>query len=261
VTINHEMKVALVTAGAAGIGRAIAERLMGDGVQVHICDIDGDAIEAFTMQYPDSTATEVDVSESEQVDALFADIEKLYGRLDILVNNVGIAGPTAEVENVDPADWDRTIAVDLNSAFYVTRKAATMLKSRAGSIINMSSSAGLFGYPLRSPYVAAKWALIGLTKTWAMEMGPEGVRVNAICPGSVDGPRINQVIANDAKERGLSEDKIRDVYQRQSSLRTFVEPKDVANMVAFLCSDAGRHVSGQAIALDGHTEGLSNWLD
>lgn len=254
-------RVALITAGASGIGCCIAEHLIHDGDQVHICDVSADAIENFTSTHPGATATQADVADVAQVEALFADIQKLYGRLDILVNNVGIAGPTGAIEDIDPGDWDRTINVDLNSAFYVTRKAAPLLKVSAGCIINMSSTGGLFGYPLRSPYAAAKWAMIGLTKTWAMEMGPMGVRVNAICPGSVNGPRIENVIAMDAKERGISEQEIRDIYLRQTSMRVFVEAEDIAKMVVFLVGDAGRHISGQTIALDGHTEGLSNWLD
>jgi NAD(P)-dependent dehydrogenase (short-subunit alcohol dehydrogenase family) len=136
-----------------------------------------------------------------------------------------------------------------------------MKAARAGCIVNISSNAGLHGFPLRSPYTASKWAIIGLTKTWAMELGPWNVRVNAICPGSVSGPRIDRVIERDAAERGLEAQHIRDVYARQASMRTFVDAEDVAAMVGFLASDAGARVSGQAIAVDGHTEGLSNWLD
>jgi NAD(P)-dependent dehydrogenase (short-subunit alcohol dehydrogenase family) len=128
-------------------------------------------------------------------------------------------------------------------------------------MINMSSNAGLFGCPLRSPYAAAKWAIIGLTKTWAMELGPHGVRVNAICPGSVNGPRIDRVVDLDAKTRGVSSQSIRDVYLRQNSLRVFVEAENIAETIDFLCSKSAQHISGQAIPIDGHTEGLSNWLD
>jgi NAD(P)-dependent dehydrogenase (short-subunit alcohol dehydrogenase family) len=128
-------------------------------------------------------------------------------------------------------------------------------------MINMASNAALFGFPLRSAYAAAKWATIGLTKTWAMELGPFGVRVNALCPGSVSGPRIESVIAKDAQQRGVSEEAIRNVYQRQNSLRVFVEAEEIAQTILFLCSPAGRNISGQAIPIDGHTEGLSNWLE
>ena len=137
-----------------------------------------------------------------------------------------------------------------------------MLRERGGgSIINISSTAGLFGYPLRTPYAASKWGVIGLTKTWAMELGDDNIRVNAICPGSVSGPRIDGVINRDAKQRGLSPDEVRKVYQKQSSMGVFVDSEDIANMAVFLASGAARFVSGQVIAVDGHTESLSNWLD
>ena len=116
----------------------------------------------------------------------------------MVVNNVGIAGPTAALEDIEPEDWKHTLNVDLNGFFYVSRRSAPLLKASSGCMVNIASTAALFGFPLRSPYVAAKWAMIGLTKTWAMELGPFGVRVNAICPGSVNGPRIESVIANDA---------------------------------------------------------------
>ncbi len=254
-------RVALVTAGASGIGRVIAERLAGDGIAVHICDIDETAIADCLAANPGITASHADVSSVEQVDAVFSDLARHHERLDILVNNAGISGPTAPVEEIDPADWDRTIAVDLSGAFYVTRKAAPLLRAARGSIINIASNAALFGVPLRSPYAASKWALIGLTKTWAMELGPDGVRVNAICPGSVKGPRIDGVIERDAALRGMPPEAIREVYLRQSSMRVFAEAEDVAAMVLYLCSDAGKNISGQSIAIDGHTENLSNWLD
>ena len=136
-----------------------------------------------------------------------------------------------------------------------------MLKASRGSIISIASSVVFTGCPGRAPYTAAKWAVIGLVKTLAMELGPDGVRVNAICPGSVDGDRVDAVIERDAKKRGLSEKAIRDVYLRQSSLRTFIEPEDVANLALFLASDLANKISGQALGLDGHTETLANWLD
>lgn len=254
-------KTVLITAGASGIGLAIAKAFSADGAQVHLCDISEKAVAEINYNLPNVTTTVADVSQQEQVDRLFDDLNRHHGRLDILVNNVGIAGPTAALEDIDPKDWQRTLDIDLNSLFYVSRQAVPLLKDSRGSMINMASNAALFGFPLRSPYVAAKWAMIGLTKTWAMELGPFGVRVNALCPGSVNGPRIDAVIAKDAQQRGLSEAAIRDVYLRQNSMRVFVEADDIAKTVLFLCSGAGRHISGQAIPLDGHTEGLSNWLD
>lgn len=254
--------VALVTAGASGIGKVIAETLLNLGVKVHICDISTSAISEFLEVNPYATATLCDVSDFNQVEEVFKDIKSNYGRLDLLVNNAGIAGPTAKVEDIAPDEWTATIDVDLNAQFYFTKLAVPLLKmnSHGGSILNISSNAAFFGFPLRSPYTASKWGLIGLTKTWAMELGPHNIRVNAICPGSVKGPRIDGVIERDAQERGVSADEIRNLYQLQSSLRLFVGPEDVANTVAFLASPLGACISGQALGLDGHTESLSNNL-
>lgn len=254
-------RTVLVTAGASGIGRVTAGAFLAAGYRVHVCDVSPEALATIARESPAIGTSRCDVSSVAEVDALFAEIAGRYGRLDALVNNAGISGPSAGVEDVSPEDWDRTLAVDLSGAFYVTRKAVPLLKRQGGAIVNMSSTAGLFGCPLRTPYVAAKWALVGLTKTWAMELGPFGVRVNAICPGSVNGPRIEGVIERDAASRGMTPEAIRTVYLRQSSMRCFAEAEDVAQMALYLCSEAGIRISGQAIALDGHTESLANWLD
>ncbi|MFT5334002.1 MAG: NAD(P)-dependent dehydrogenase (short-subunit alcohol dehydrogenase family) [Halioglobus sp.] len=254
--------VVLVTAGAAGIGRCIAETFLERGCRVHVCDISQESIDDFLNANPSASASLADISIPEQVEALFVDLDTAYGQLNVLVNNAGIAGPTAAVEDISIEDWDQTIAVDLNGPFYVTRSAVPLLKKAGGgAIINIASTAALFGFPLRSAYAAAKWALIGLTKTWAMELGSHNIRVNALCPGSVNGERIERVIEKDAQERGVSADSIRTVYQRQTSMRLFVEAQDIANTAAFLGSDLGRAISGQSVAVDGHTESLSNWLD
>jgi len=252
----------LISGGAAGIGRTIAESFLLAGAKVHICDSSQQNIDSFLAANTDATATLADISVPGDVDRVFSDLRDRGEGLDILINNAGIAGPTANVEDVQIDDWDHCIAVDLAGVFYMTRQAVPMLKqNQSGSIINIASGAALFGCPLRSPYVASKWAVIGLTKTWAMELGPDNIRVNAICPGSVAGERIDAVIERDAAERGVSSDEIRNVYLRQSSMRTFVAPQDIANTALFLCSAGGAKISGQSIAVDGHTEGLTNWLD
>jgi NAD(P)-dependent dehydrogenase (short-subunit alcohol dehydrogenase family) len=144
----------------------------------------------------------------------------------------------------------------------MTRRAVPLLKSAGGgSIVNVASTAGLMGVPMRSPYAASKWGLIGLTKTWAMELGPDKIRVNAVCPGCVSGPRIEGVIDRDAKKRDVSPEEIRNVYLRQSSMRSFVSPEEIADTILFLASNKASHISGQALAIDGHTETLANWLD
>lgn len=240
----------------------MVESYLAQGARVHTCDVSQSMLDDCCEQNPELTSSLCDVSDEVQVKALIDDVIKYYGRLDMLVNNAGISGATAAIEAVEIDDWDRTIAVDLRGTFLVTRLAVPLLKQAgSGSIINLSSNSGLFGTPLRSPYVASKWAIIGLTKTWAMELGPFAIRVNAICPGCVEGPRIDAVIERDAIKRGIQPDQIRQVYQRQSSLRKFVSAQDIANMVLFISSDLGANISGQSLGVDGHTEALSNWLD
>lgn len=247
-------RTVVVTAGASGIGLSIARHFLALGDRVHICDLDELAIGRFLEAHPEASATVATVADPESVDRIYDDLPA--PQLDVLVNNAGIAGPTSAIEDIDPAEWQQTIDVDLTGPMLMTRRAVPRL-AKGGSIINIASTAALFGYPLRSPYAAAKWGLIGLTKTWAMELGPRGIRVNAICPGSVAGPRIDGVIERDAMTRGLSPEQIRSAYQRQTSMRLFVEPEDVANMTGFLASPEARFISGQVIGVDGHTEGLS----
>ncbi len=282
-TPERDPQIVAITAGASGIGRVVAEAFLKQGSVVYVCDVDAAALREAesAAKAPTSTSHEVapdtgettrdrgtahwiqaDVSRYEDVRSFFDRIADEQGRLDVLVNNAGIAGPTAPAEVVDPADWDRTIEVNLNGQFYCAREAIPLLKAAGGgSIINMSSNAGFSGLPLRAPYTASKWAVIGLTKTLAMELGVHEIRVNALCPGSVSGERIERVIERDAAERGMTTDQIRDVYLRQSSMRVFASAEDVANTILFLSSDEGRVISGQAIGLDGHTETQANWLD
>jgi len=254
--------IVLISGAASGIGRKVAEAFLGQGANVHICDSSADMIAEFVAANPTATTTEADVSIVADVDRVFADLKQHYGTLNILINNAGIAGPTATVDNIDPADWDQCVAVDLSSAFYMTRRAVPLLRAAGGgSIINVASTAGLFGVPMRSPYAASKWGLIGLTKTWAMELGPDNIRVNAVCPGCVSGPRIEGVIDADAKKRGVPPEEIRNIYLRQSSMRSFVSPEEIADTILFLASNKASRISGQALAIDGHTETLANWLD
>ncbi len=257
-----EHHVVLISGAGSGIGRRTAERFLERGDEVHICDVSQDAVDEFLAANPGATGTVADIGNRTDVDRIFTDLRASHTYLDILVNNAGIAGPSAPVEDHDEDGWDECIQVNLSGTFYMTRRAVPMLrKSGGGAIINISSTAALHGYPNRSAYSASKWAMIGLMKTWAMELGPEGIRVNAVCPTSVEGDRIDRVIARDAKQRGLSVEQVRDLYLRQTSMRSFVTPDDVADTVLFLASDAAKKISGQSISVDGHTEGLSNWLE
>ena len=255
-------QVALISGGASGIGRRIAERFLERGDGVHVCDVSAENVAEFIAANPGASATVADIGSRSDVDQVFSDLLEHHGSLNILINNAGIAGPAVPVEDVDEDDWDRCLQVNLSGTFYMTKRAIPLLrKADSGSIINIASTAALFGCPTRSPYAASKWAQVGLTKTWAMELGPDGIRVNAVCPTCVSGPRIESVIERDAEQRGLSTDEIRDVYLRQTSMRTFVTPDEVADTVLFLSSAQAAKISGQVLAVDGHTEGFFNWHD
>ena len=247
----------IVTAGAGGIGRAIAGTFYAQGAKVHICDVATEALATAARELPGLGTTVADVADPSQVDRLFDEALGTLGGLDVLVNNAGIAGPTVPVETMDIGAWDRTIAVNISSQFYCARRAVPLLKAAGGGLIaNLSSVAGLFGYPLRAPYAASKWAVIGFSKTLAMELGDDKIRVNAICPGLVAGPRIEGVISARAEARGVALDVMREKHLAQNSLHTFVSAQDIADLILFLCSPAGSKISGQSLALDGNTESL-----
>lgn len=248
----------LVTAGGSGIGRAIAETFAGAGARVHVTDVAEAAVSQTLADLPDVTGTCGDASRPEDTDRVVADIQERLGGLDVLVNNVGIAGPTGGVEALADADVERTIDVNLKSHFYFLSRCVPLLKAseRAPSIVAMSSVAGRLGYAYRTPYAATKWAIIGLVKSLAAELGPDGIRVNAILPGVVNGPRMDGVIADRAGVLGLSFEDMRDDYLQKISLRRMVEAEDVANLALFLSSPLARNITGQAISVDGNVEYL-----
>jgi NAD(P)-dependent dehydrogenase (short-subunit alcohol dehydrogenase family) len=246
-----ELRV-VVTAGAAGIGRAIARTFVEHGAKVHICDVDEKALAALGKEMPQVTRTRADVSSVEDVERLFQEAKHHLGGLDVLVNNAGIAGPTAKVEDIRPQDWERCIAVDLNGMFYCTRKAMPLIKAAGGgSIINLSSIAGRLGFAMRTPYSAAKWAVVGFTQSLAVEAGPDHVRVNCIQPGIVEGERVDRIVAAKAEQMGVSNEEILNRMVEGVALKTTVSAQDVANTALFLASQAGRHISGQAISVCG----------
>lgn len=243
----------MVTGGGDGIGRAIAERFQAHHAHVHVCDLAPERLGVLQG----IGGTVADVSDAIQVANWFAEAQAALGGLDVLVNNAGIAGPAAAVEDIAPEDWEQTLRVNTNGPFYCSRLAVPLLKAAGGgSIVNISSTAGLFGYPLRAPYAASKWAVIGFTKTLAMELGAFGIRVNAICPGSMTNPRMDAIIEREAEAQGVSAQQVREGYVQQVSMRTFIAPQEIADVVLFLCSNAGKHISGQALSVDGHTETL-----
>jgi len=252
-----DLKV-LVSAGAGGIGARIARAFAEAGSRVHVCDIDRAAIDRLASENPGITASMADASVAADVERVFDDVRTTLGGLDVLVNNAGVAGPTGPIEDIAPGEWERTIAVNLSGQYYLARGAVPLLKrSRANPVlIAMGSVAGRLGYPLRTPYASSKWAIVGLMKSLAMELGPYGVRVNAILPGPVAGERMNGVLASRAANLGISVDAVRQQYLSRISLRRMVTCDDVAAMALFLCSPAARNVSGQAIGVDGNVEYL-----
>jgi NAD(P)-dependent dehydrogenase (short-subunit alcohol dehydrogenase family) len=255
--LRADGKRVLVTAGAAGIGRAIVDTLVEAGARVHACDVDEAAMAALREARPEVGATPADVADDAAVDRLFAEAQERLGGLDVLVNNAGIAGPTAAIEDIDPADWRRCLEVDLTGMFLCARRAVPLLKAAGGGVmVNLSSSAGRLGYAFRTPYAAAKWGVVGLTQSLAKELGPHNITVNAILPGVVEGPRIDRVISARADQLGITQDEMRERYLERVSLRRMVSPHDVAHMVLFLCSPLGRNVSGQSLGVCGNVETL-----
>lgn len=250
--VSVEGKRAFVSAGGAGMGRATCLALAEAGAEVFTCDVDEAALASLPKGIHHQRC---DVADPAAVDAMLDGI--LPDGLDILVNNAGIAGPTAPVEEVSTEDWRRCMAVCIDAQFYFTRRVVPVFKrQRAGAIINLVSAAGILGFPNRSPYVAAKWAVTGFVKTLAMELGPHNIRVNGIVPGNVNGERMERVINDHAAAEGLATDHVRRLYAIGTSMQCYVDPEEIADLILFLCSAQGRHISGQIIGVDGHTETL-----
>lgn len=241
-----------ITAGAGGIGRVIAQSYADQGAQVYVCDQDGAALE---MLGSGITGQHVDVTDEAALDAwLQAGIDQ-FGGCDVLINNAGVAGQAGSVDTLDLAQWKHCMAVNLDAQMLTCRTIAPVMKQqKSGVIINLSSTSGLFGVPFRAPYAAAKWAVIGFTKTIAAELGPHGIRCNAICPGAVSGDRMDRVLAAEADARGTTPNDVYEDYASGSSLRRFAEPQEIASLCLYLSSDAAKFISGQAIAVDGNTE-------
>ena len=249
---------ALITAGAGGIGRAIALAFANAGARVHVCDIDAKGLDELCAKHPCITGSVCDISDRESVQKMVQTATTAMGGLDVLVNNAGISGPTASVEEMDFEAWEAVIRVNLTGTFAVTQAAIPHLKqSQAGSIIVMSSLAGRFGYPNRSPYSTTKWGLIGLTKTLSRELGEFGICVNAILPGAVDGPRLKNLFSGRSATSGRSVEQEAAAALANQSIKRFVDPADIAAMALFLASKTARSISGQMIPIDGDSQSAS----
>jgi NAD(P)-dependent dehydrogenase (short-subunit alcohol dehydrogenase family) len=241
----------LVTAGARGIGAAIARAFVANGAQVFVVDIDGPALESLAKESANIQCGVCDLSERAGIERMVPVAITKLGGLDVLVNNAGIAGPTAAVADLDPDDWEAVMQINLNCTFNVTRLAIPHLKrSKSASIINMSSAAGRFGYANRSAYSTSKWGLIGFTKTLALELGAYGIRANAILPGAVAGQRVENVLVGRAQISGRTLEQERTAALAMQSIKAFVEPDEIGALAVFLASDAGKSISGQMLPID-----------
>ena len=258
--INLNKKIYVISAGADGLGFAIANKIINSGGKVHLSDLNKSKIDKINSnkKYRNKIfAKHLDCTNPKDIKEYFNSLTNLK-KIDGLINNIGIAGPTKYLQNVSIDEWDQTIKTNLSSHFYFTKFAIPFLKkSKKASIINLSSTAGLFGYAQRSPYTSSKWAIIGLTKTLAVELGKFKIRVNAICPGSVNGDRMDRVINAKAKLIKSTRNKVRKELESMVSLKTFVEKEDIASMALFLLSDASENVSGQIMTVDGNTERMN----
>lgn len=251
--IELQNRRVLVTAGASGIGRAVGRAFAEAGARVHLCDLDEAAVDR--ARRDGFAATVTDVSRPADVRALFHEIEASWDGLDVLVNNAGISGPTKAVEDITDAEWDDTVGVNLSGHFFCARAAAPLMKrQQSGAIINISSTAGRMGMPLRVPYSATKYAVRGLTDALAVELGEWGIRVNALLPGLVDGPRGKRVVELQAEARDIPPQTFLSAMLHNVSLHAMIAPEEIAAMAVYLSSDHGRHISGQSIGICGNFE-------
>lgn len=247
----------MITGGASGIGAAIADAFLAAGAKVAVCDVDPRAVERFGRDRDGAIAMTADVSDETDMAGVFDELFQRWGGIDIVHANAGNGGPVGLIEDIDYDAWKRCLEINLSGAFLTCRLAACHLKQQgSGLLLLTASSAGLHGYPQRSAYAAVKWGIVGLTKTLAMELGPHGVRVNALAPGAVEGDRMDRIIELEAANRGVDEQGVRASYVEASSMRTWVSGEDVANAALFLASRRGAKISGQILSIDGHTEHL-----
>ena len=247
-----------ITAGASGIGAAFAEAFIGAGAQVAVVDRDTQALAEFSRRFPDAIAQEANVTDEADLADTISFAEASFGGLDVICANAGTGGPAGPLETLDAEAWRACVDVNLTGAFLTAKHAIPGLKRQgSGLILFTTSTAGQWGYPNRSPYSAAKWALVGLTKGLAMELGSFGIRVNAIAPGAVEGPRMERVLAMEAEARGVDTDIVREDYVKGVSMKTWVTAEDIAATALFLASSAAQRISGQVLAVDGHTETLA----
>ena len=254
--LNLKNKKIIISAGASGIGWAIAKVCLSKGAYVYLCDISEkniNKIKKHSLNNKRLFSYTLDASDEYDVESFFNNIQKKTKKIDALINNVGIAGPTGTIEKLSSEDWERTLKVNVISHFYFTKLSIPMLKkNRRGAIINISSGAGIMGFPLRSPYAASKWAVVGMTKSLAMELGKYKIRVNAICPGTIKGNRMVRVIKDKANFLKASKKKIEKEFISMASMNCWIQEEDIGKMCSFLISEDAERISGQVIGVDGN---------
>ena len=254
--LNLKNKKIVISAGASGIGWASAKIFLSKGAYVYLCDIDTknvNKIKKHPLNNKRLFIHECDASDEHDVEIFFDKIRKKTKKIDVLINNVGVAGPTGTIEKLNSEDWEKTLKINVISHFYFTKLAIPMLKrNRGGSIINVSSGAGIMGFPLRSPYATSKWAVVGMTKTLAMELGKFKIRVNAICPGTIKGNRMVRVIKDKADFLKTSKKKIEKEFISMASMNSWIYEEDIGKFCSFLISEDAERISGQVIGVDGN---------
>lgn len=244
-------KAVVVTGGGTGIGRAIARAFAAEGAHVVVMGRRSGPIEAVAAE-TGGTAVAVDVSDESSVARAFAAAAEPLGGIDVLVNNAGVTGPVSRAEDLDMAAWDETVAINIRGVILCIKYAVPLMKRRGGgAIVNMSSLMGLRGYPMRSAYTATKFAVIGITEAVAHEVGVDGIRVNALCPGAVNGELMERVVAaRSAAEGKPPEEIIRVNYTDKAAMRRWVEPEEVAAAAVFLASPSASPITGDRMRID-----------
>lgn len=255
--LRADGKRVVITAAGSGIGRVMAQVFQAAGATLFVSDVDNAALDDLGRELPDAGRMVCDVADEDEVDRFIDAALARMGGIDVLINNAGIAGPAKPVEDIEPAEFDRVMAVNIGGQFRMARRVVPgMKRARDGVIVNLSSAAGKFAFPLRSPYSASKWAVVGFTKTLAAELGAHGIRVNAILPGPVEGDRIDRVIEDKAAARGVSVDEMRADFLSFTSMGKMIDPLDLARLALYLSTDAGKAISGQALSVDADTQFL-----
>jgi NAD(P)-dependent dehydrogenase (short-subunit alcohol dehydrogenase family) len=245
----------IVTGGADSVGRVIAEQFSARGARVHICDVRADAVDATLAANPGMTGTVANVGDPAQVAQVIEDARRAFGDVSVLVNNVGIGGPRAALEDISDEAWRETLDVNVGGMFqFMKHVVPAMKRNRHGAIINFSTGSTRTRLPMRTAYVVSKAAVESLTLNAARELGPFNVRCNAILPGMIDNERMRGIIARNASESGRTPEDVESEYLQYISLRTKVQPEDLAQMVLFLASSQASKVTGELIAVSGNLE-------